>query len=169
MIYPAIHIQLLALFNEAVAASGVVHEFALTDLTFGEPELYDEGALELSSPYERNTLLPVSAVIVGVDDAPDQELAFQLHYNRLSLALLFGPRASSFVGLGIEESTHDSLDEIAAFLNGFPITVDDVEDLPVASIDANSHTVFLKAKPGSLAVFGAAVVISTFEDATPAV
>lgn len=137
--------QIVVLFNEQLADSGIDTEYDAEDLTFGDPIPYEPGTVDPSEPEAINTRITVTAG-EGLET-----ITYQLHYTRLDLATLASIRAPEVVGTGSETSTHDLLEALSEHLH-FELTEDDLED---DLIEGDGElTVVLRAKVDSLAVTG---------------
>ncbi|QVD49345.1 hypothetical protein LUCX_275 [Xanthomonas phage vB_XciM_LucasX] len=150
--------QLTELLNEQLAAQNLDTVYTVNQLTFGEPELYDEDTIDLTNPTARNSRIAITAV--GDDEV---EVSYTLHYNRLSLAQLVSVMGDDLEGDGSQVSTYDLLEEIAEKLK-LDLTGSDLEDVALEPVNATTDTVVLTAKPESLGLFGAAEMTMTKPD-----
>jgi hypothetical protein len=134
--------QLVVLFNEKLAQSGIETEYVLNDLVFGEPEAYDPDTIDPAEPEGANT-----SILVTAGEGLEQ-IEYRLHYCRLDLARLASIRSHGIAIVGEPTSTHDLLTELSAHVK-FELTEDDIDDLLI-----EDNVVSLVALSTSLAVIG---------------
>jgi hypothetical protein len=137
--------QLVELFNEQLALSGIDTEYTEEDLTFGDPVAYEPGTVDPSEPEAINTRITVTAG-EGLE-----QIVYQLHYTRLDLTTLGALFAPEVEGTGSETSTHDLLEALSAHLR-VELTEDDLEDELLEGDGV--ITVTLRAKADSITVIG---------------
>lgn len=149
--------QLVALFNEALAQqTGETAEYTESEVSFGEPELYDPSVLDLTNPQARNSRLLVEVEAEGEEGEEPQTIQMMLHYNRLDCGRLGTLLQQAVVLDEAITSTHQALPVLAEVF-GIQLQAEDFEDVAIAG-SGETGTLTLRAAAGSLGFIGAAQI-----------